>query len=227
MNTRRLMVVALIVLMLTSAVLIFFRGIVRELIVVPISYIFWVIGTFVRNTNQEFFWVALIIIALLVAYRSMKPQKKAEFYDDGSSPYTSSNSLSPNQGRVSFWATRVGLIRFGPYYQTSLRDAVSQLLLDVLAYRYRLTRRQVEQRVQDGSLKVPPEIRQFLQTSIFMYRVEQVTFFQYVLRQLRFWFLSKFKKSSSGTVMLDPDLARVVQYMEEELEVSYYDHSGR
>jgi hypothetical protein len=174
-----------------------------------------------------FFWLAVLFIALITAWRSIRPPKKSkeeEFYR----PLTSDDTLSTGgRGRVGYWLTRVHTLRMGSYYQSNFNQGVSRLLVEMLAYRHHLTPRQIEQALEKGKLNVPADIADFVHNNAAQYIQARPDYIAWLINSFREWLLNRIKNTPvDSTYVLDPAVRRVITYMEEELEVSY-DQSGR
>lgn len=220
-NKRRLYVVSAILLVMVTAILFSLRDVVREVIVIPITYLVWVIGILIESTAQLFFWLAVLFIALLVAWRSIRPPKKPRD-ETIYRPLTSDETLSASgRGRVAFWLTRVNTLRLGNYYHANFNEAVSRMLVDMLAYRHHLTPRQVEQAISRGSISVPPDIVEFVRKNAGQRMFVQPSLLTWIMNALREWFLTRINREAAKTDdVLDPAVRRVIAYMEEELEVT-------
>jgi hypothetical protein len=74
MSSRRWQVILLVVLglALASAVLaLFMRDLVREYVVVPVSYVAWLVDLVINSIPQSTYWALLVAIAALVAWRAI------------------------------------------------------------------------------------------------------------------------------------------------------------
>lgn len=161
MNPRRLLLFGGVILLLSAALLLWARDLIRELIVLPLSYLIWAGGLFVENTPQIFFWSVLLVLSSVAAYRSLAGRGKETFPEPIELDTGPRNR--PISGRVVFWSFKVGGLRQtnSPYFRGTFEQAVGKLLFDTLAYRFRLTQNQLEDALRDGSLDVPPEVRAY------------------------------------------------------------------
>jgi hypothetical protein len=220
-NRRRLIIVGLVLLAALSVLLFSLRDVVREVVVIPLSYLFWLVGLFVRNTSQIFFWLAAVLIGLLVAYRSIRPRKKA-FDEINRVPGGDSMAPSTDFGRVGFWLTRINALRMGSFYRDNFNHSISRLLLDVLSYRHHLPPRQVELALKRGALVVPPDVAEFVLANAHARIDLQPNLLNWLLHSIREWFLVHVRRIPiEQQSLLDPTVRRVITYMEEELEVPY------
>lgn len=220
LNSRRLIVVAAIVLAVTTALLYSFRAVVRELIIIPVSYWIWIIGLFLNSTPQYFFWIIALLIVFIIAWRSFIVKEKRN------ETVVRVPDYSPATGRVSYWATRVNLMRLGVYYQSTFNEALARLAIDLIGYRHRISNRQIERGLSRNTLRVPNEVRNFLLANLFQKEYKPVNLITYLYRAIRLWWISRFPGASSKREQLPDEARALIQYMEEELEV-HYDNAGQ
>ncbi len=163
---RRLIIFGVTLAVLTFALFFWMREIVHEVVVLPLSYLFFLGGIVVDTTPQVFFWFAMVSIAIYIAYRSLnKRQKPGELVlhripvDD---------QPKESAGRLSFWATKVNILRQhrGSYFLGGFHLTFGRLVIDLISHRYHLTPGQVEERVRDGSLDLPDEVKEYLMYSL-------------------------------------------------------------
>jgi hypothetical protein len=165
-NFRRLAIFMALFLLLSVAFLFWASDIIRELVVMPVSYIIWAVGVLVDYTPQIFFWIVLLFIAFQIAYRSLTRKRKAK------QPIQTNTSDAANgletKGRVAYWATRVDFLRSrrGEYFARSFHNTLGKLLLDMLAYRYRLPPKQIEEWLKEGAPGLPEDIRDYALESL-------------------------------------------------------------
>jgi hypothetical protein len=134
------------------------RDFIREFVVVPLLYAFWIGQIIFDAIPQAAFWSCFLGVALLLAGASLlRPGK----------PRSQSREAGTIQrGRVETWAN---LIRQAPqedYYQWRLAQPLRELILETLAYEARLSTKEMKQRLMDDQLDLPPEIRAYLQASL-------------------------------------------------------------
>ncbi len=234
-NMPRLVIAAIVLIILSTGLLFWGREVVREVVVIPLSYLFWGIGVLVRTTPQIFFWISALLIASMIAYHTLSGRKKlAEAgpvaLDDAPTGYTS--------GRAVFWVNKVNLLRAGQggYAESNFYTAVTRLLVEMLAYRYRLPARTIEDQVRDGSLDIPPQVTHYMQTHLIRTERSPVGFWTLARRSLLEWARAMWQKLTKGSAPGsaqssaipqpagdDAELAYILDYMEEELEVPHDD----
>lgn len=234
-NLRRLILI--LVLLLLVSVLLFFwlRDVIREVIVLPISYLLFVTGIIVDTAPQLFFWLAILLIAFWIAYRSLSTRRRAVL--PPAAPVLSDTfDRNPYGGRVAFWSSKVNQMRTyrSDYYRSTFHYSLARLLIELLAHRYRLTMLETEERLRSGMLEVPAEIREYVLSSLSRRDIKHENFLSrfrksiiekirrlFSFRSESFW---KHAEISSDN-QAEAQIARIIRYMEEELEVTH-DHSS-
>ena len=220
LNIRRLIIFGVLILAASLALLLWSRPLVRELIIIPLSYWTWILGLFLESTPQIFFWLVTLMIIFIIAWRSFFVKEKPVAEVEKAPEYP------PTGGRVLYWSRRVELMRMGVYYQSTFNEALGRLALDLISYRHRANNRQIERGLTQNSLRVPPLVREFLLKHVFQREFKTVSYFTYLYRALRLWWVSRFKPSRQQQEELPAEARSLIQYMEKELEV-HYDHASR
>ena len=176
-----------------------FRNFIREVVVIPLLYVFW-IGRIVFDTiPQTGFWGCFLLIALLMASASLLKKSKSK---------SSTHEVKTVQpGRVETWAHLIRQATEEDYYQWRLAQPLRELILETLAHEARLTSKQIKQRLIDDQLDIPPEIRAYLQASLMSLSYLSAPRFGFRSRRL------------TSPLNLDP--ARVVQFLEDRYRETF------
>jgi hypothetical protein len=225
-NPRRLAIAAVILLILSGVLFYFMRDIVREMIVYPLSYLFYVGGVLLDVTPQVFCWFSVLLLSLWIAFRSLNPKRKAEPIATTIRP--ESDAHAGIRGRMNFWAVKVNILEQykGGYFMGGFHHSMGRLVIEVLAHRYRLTTMQVEERIRAGTLELPEDVQEYMRYSlgrqeIGLGRVRRV--WERLLAALRerlHWQILE-EKAEGPAMQAMRRLDIVIHYMEEELEVSH------
>ncbi len=235
-NPRRFIVILLVLAVISGAVLFWLRDIVREVVVLPLSYLVFVAGIIVDTAPQLFFWLAVILIAFWIAYRSLYARRRTAptaiapiLHDMG--------DRAPYGGRVAYWSTKVDHMRRyrSVYYQSTFHLSLARLLIELLAYRYRLTMLEAEERLRNDMLEVPEEVRAYVVTSLSRKDVTHQNFiarmWRKIIETVQRWLPGRHETSANPAddrpeSTAEAQIARVIHYMEEELEVTH-DHPSQ
>jgi hypothetical protein len=230
-NPRRLAIFVFLFVFFSIALVFLARDLIHEMIVLPVAYLLFLARIFIDSTPQVFFWLAVLLISGWIAYRSLyRRRKRADYYTVG---HAVTEEPRGGQGRMSFWTTKVNVARRygGSYFGSGFHLALGRLLIEMLAHRYRMSIGQVEDRIRSRTLDLPPEVEEYLLSSINRTefqgsRLQRL--WQEFLNKLHLWFSLPLPRQASEKTISSAlqGIDKVIYYMEEELEVSH-EHPGQ
>ena len=199
-----------LVLLLAIPLALLLQGWTREVLVVELWRVVWVMRILLLSVPQTLLWILLLIAVLLIAVRSLvlRPEPRdATAQEEAERP-----------GQVRILAKSIERTAEGEYFRWSLAQHVGELILDVLAYGERTTSERMKQRLRTGHLTLPPELETYLlllsSSGLRPAFSRPVSLFSRLKRLLQA------SRQPSG---LDPALERVIQFLEDQLEV-HHDH---
>jgi hypothetical protein len=181
------------------------RDFVRDALALPLSYILWFAGIIFETVPQIWFWTGLIVIALVLAMRSLDRERQPP-------PSAPGKSSRPARGRIDVWAERVAMLLKGRYSRHRFGYFIGKLILDVLSHEERLSFRDLERHLEQGETEVPPVVRDYLFSRLKpAYAEARPNFFT---RLKRFFGLEK-----PLAARLNAELETIVKFLEDQLEV--------
>jgi hypothetical protein len=188
----------------------------RRLVVVPVSYVSWLVKNIINSTHQFFFWLALLLLVGVLIGKSFRGRYIPP--PEGHTP----ESRSPKNSRLSFWL--IQLFYRGEITQVRFSDFIDRLMLDVLTYAYGLPVRSIEQRLETGEIVLPPEVIEYFQKRQSL--VNNRNPLQKLWRKLTLFFrdLLPKKSASNPAAIRDFELESILTYLEDQLEI-HHDHS--
>ena len=202
---RRFWLPALLVLLLAPLLVFPLRDLVRELIVVPLSYVAWFGDLLLQSLPPIFFWIILIFIALRIALRSLRRPAQPE----GAPESPEATYPTP----VALWARRLRLTRVGRYSRWRLAHHLSELAAEILAHHQGITPREARERIRDGEFEAPPEIHTYLHLGMSPQMLEGRDTITRLLVRLRL------HREPPSPLDLHPE--RVIAFLEDQLEVAH------
>lgn len=132
----------------------FGQDLIRELILMPLSYLIWVSGLVYRSIDQKILWSSMLILAVIIALLSLRI--KTGF----------SRRYHPveveNQNRVKVWRRRLLDVEQGGYLKWRLAQHLSHLILEALAFRTGQTPKQVFKSLTQNDHGLSQEMRAYL-----------------------------------------------------------------
>lgn len=204
MTGRRRLVLSIVLLLLLTGIgmAFFLRETVRQLVVLPLLYVLWVVRLFLRSIHQVVYWLVLLVVVLALAIRSLI----GRWGGAREAPLLS----VVYRGRVGMWARWVDLAQqryyYRGYFKWRLARQLGELTQNVLAYRDRIDPREVRQALDAGKLDLPPELQAYLGAGLWTRSFS-------AFRQWRQRFSRRREPSP-----LDVDPMCVVEYLEEQME---------
>jgi hypothetical protein len=232
-NPRRLLLFIVLMALVSAGLLLWAQDIVREVFVLPISYLIFLFGVIISTTPQFYFWVVLMMITFMMAYRSMKRKR----LPPERMPPSSLAELSQDpmrRGRVTYWSNKVTLMRStgSNFYTSNFHQTLGRLLIEMLSYRYRLPVIEIEQRLRSETLDVPPQVSEYVLHNMRPLAPDQrstlVIIWEEIVQAVKSFLEGRFPRESRAggnnpADQVDPNTAWILNYMEKELEVPHGD----
>ncbi len=187
----------LLILLLAGLLTPVFQDFVGYVFVTPFLYLFWVGRLIFEAIPQIITWGLFLVIALTIALYSLLKHRP---------PLRRSQRAfkTAHQERIETWLKLIERTDQETYYQWQLAQHLRKLTLAILAHDERLPTRQIQQRLTEGELDIPPEIEAYLQASL--------TSFSHLSDLIP---RSRLRKTASP---LDPDLEQIAQFLEKRLD---------
>ena len=220
-SSRRLIVLialgaGIVVIIAALVLMLVVRDFVRQAIVVPLSYIAWLAGLVLNSFPQSTYWAILLAAGILVAWKSLGSPRRW-FLQRNATPIIAE---SPQLSLLAARQAQLAQINESAFAREKTANDLRELMVQVLAYQERQSSDDIEQRIRNGTLVVPPEIHALLTDWQHWFAAEPVTSWQERLRRLgRRFGLGRQPISSQPSQLSEPSsyerkLARAIAYME-------------
>lgn len=183
----------------------------RERIVQPLSYSFWIVSMLLRGTPQVVFWGFLLIIAFVLALRSLAAASRRSVH-----PVPLQISYTP-RARLRFWVRQL-LLSQDDRSIIQLKDSLGRLALDILAYQQGLTPNQYQQLLDHGQMDPPKALVPFLDVRRRMFEAKGSLTFQ----EIRQWLertLDSLPFLPHQPQAVDAEVKHLVEFLEEQMDV--------
>jgi hypothetical protein len=207
MNRWRPVFLAVCVLALMLTLTLVFREAVRNVILVPILHLAWLLWNFLASFSQGTLWIFFICVFLLILIGGLRQPRQPDFL-----PQTPQKTKPAEHGRVYYWARQVNMMAVEGYSRIYSLLELRKLVLAQLAFHERLTRKQVEQRIDAQALDLPPEILTLINLDEKAQKARPPTLAERI-KQLYQWIFRRDRNT------LPPELRReltsVIDYLEE------------
>lgn len=217
MSARRGGVILFIVLAvaLASAVLaVFLQGFVRQYVVLPVSFVAWLLGLVANSIPQSAYWAVLVAAAALIAWRAvLGPLRRNQRGE--------STPLATQQAERSHLAERQGMLARldgSGFARERVASDLRALVVQQIAYLDHQPVDEVERRIRAGPLSLPGEVASLLADWQHWLAEEPIRPWARRLRALR-------QRLGLQPVPAPEDsrylrqVARVIDYLENELAV--------
>lgn len=175
------------------------RGIVNELIVVPIAYLFWLLGLLYLSTHQVIWWIAILLVVLFVLGKSLLPELKPS--------RKLVNPTRRERGKVESLATSLQKSKKGIYFKWLVANRLGKLTHEILLQRGNGKPRSVFAPLTGEGLEPTPEMQQYLEKGLH-------------------GSFAEFPNTGNGyfappqRTLLDHDVAEVIEFLESQVEDS-------
>ncbi|HEY3291062.1 MAG TPA: hypothetical protein VGK87_13105 [Anaerolineae bacterium] len=213
LHRRALILVGIggIVMVVGLVMSLFVRDFVRDVIIIPVTYVAWLADLVIRSIPQSTFWGIIVAVSILVAWRSLGSQKG--FFQRRKTIVR----ISAEDTDRSVLSTRLDAIRRMPsssFARESLGFELRLLVIRLLVHRERLTEAEIERQVQSRELNVPPDVYSLLTSWRTWLSTTQPASPLQQLQTVWRYFRRTPASAAPPDPVLEQRLARTVEYME-------------
>lgn len=131
------------------------RDFIRDALALPLAYTLWLVELIFQSIPQAWCWTGLLGIVLVIAMRSLDRERRPP-------PAAPPQSTRVPLGRITVWTERITMLLRGKYSRHRFGYFIGKLILDVVSHEERLSLRDIERRVEQGELELPPAVREYL-----------------------------------------------------------------
>jgi hypothetical protein len=153
MTSRDRLVLVVVVLLPIAVLAVLLQGFVREVLIGPVLYVYWIIRLFLESIPQIWEWIAFLLLATYLVARTFAPRQ--------SLPRARRQEVV-ERGRVEDWARLLHQAHGDSFARWRLAQRLSVLGGDVLATEQRVSHREIWRRLDRGQLDVPQPLRAYL-----------------------------------------------------------------
>ena len=173
------------------------RGIVNELLVVPIAYIFWLLGLLYLSTHQVIWWILILLVVLFILGKSLLPELKL--------PRKVLTSTRQERGKVESLAASLKKSNKGIYFKWLVANRLGKLTHEILLQRGNGKPRSVFAPLTGEGLEPTPEMQQYLEKGL------HGSFAEFPNTNNRYF-------APPSKTSLDHDVAEVIEFLESSIE---------
>lgn len=173
------------------------RGIVNELIVVPIAYIFWLLGLLYISTHQVIWWIVILLLVLFILGKSLLPELKL--------PRKRVTPTRRERGKVESLATSLQKSKKGIYFKWLVANRLGKLTHEILLQRGNGKPRSVFAPLTGEGLEPTLAMQQYLEKGL------HGSFAEFPNTGNRYF-------APPSKTLLDHDVAEVIEFLESSIE---------
>jgi hypothetical protein len=205
-----ILLIAVLALALAVVVMAWQGNFLREKVVRPLSYVFWISSILLRGTPQALFWGILLLVTIVMASRSLfaPSQDEPRLHTAPGSSY--------HRSRLRYWLHQLLLNRYeSARYQ--ILEAVARLAMDVLSYQQGSTLQQFQRQIDPAKME-PEFLATLFQSRTPTYNRRSLWNLD-ELRQIvgRLWRALPFQKPLLNAQI--PEIERTISYLEEQMDI--------
>jgi hypothetical protein len=134
------------------------RGVVHELIVVPLSYLLWLLELVYLSLHQSVWWIGTILVVLFILGRSLLTEIEP--------PKTTFSLIRSERGKVENLAVSIEKSKKGIYFKWLVANRLGKLAYQILLLREHGKPRSVFAPLTAEGWDITPEIRQYLEKGL-------------------------------------------------------------
>ena len=131
---------------------------VREAVVIPFLYIFWILRFLLAAIPQANFWPCFVLLLFLIMVISFvqrpKRLKRAK------------EVVTTEPQRIAQWAVLLNKAKGEDYFKWRLSQQMQKLLLDSVAHQKGQTFAETRTQLRQNTLKMPPDVNAYFQASL-------------------------------------------------------------
>ncbi len=174
-----------------------FREAVNQLVVIPLAYMLWLLRLFYRSIDQAFWWIGIVLVALIVVGSSLLPEIKPK--------WKKIDLTREERGGVESLARAIQKSQNGIYFKWSVANRLGRLAQQMLSLREHGKPRSTVAPLAADGWTPPDEVQRYLEKGL------RGSFAEFPNSNWNYF--SPPAKSS-----LDHDVDEVVEFLESKME---------
>jgi hypothetical protein len=124
----------------------------QEAVILPVYYIFWLMGNLIRSIDQSIIWSVLVLVVVIIGGNIFI------FQTQGSVDRAPEEDTNGSTGRIAHWTTYTRLMQANARSENFFIDEARNLLVDILASQYHLTRNDAIDQIHEREIPIPNDI---------------------------------------------------------------------
>jgi hypothetical protein len=211
-DKARISLVFILLVLLLSILALVYWDFIRDTIIIPIYYIIWVIGLFLKSIPQGVYFATLVFISLYIGFKTLESVQ-------GERSTKRLEKDRPESGtQYQRWKSLYTNIDINPFARHRFVWEARKLILSILAYEQGINSAEAETLVPNGTVAVPEPIRNLIEEKKIpgsrppINRIAHAVFW---LRRLLF------KVDTENDLQIDPLVGEIISFIEHRLEINH------
>ena len=223
---ERLPAIAL-ALLLVGLLFLIASGAFEQVVIVPLLFLWWVARVLYESIPQALLWGIFVAIAVPLIAKSLAWR---------AAPLPTAVPQAGTRGHVADWSRWLRDSSRDDHARWQLAQRLSQLAVEALALREQCSPQEINRRLQNGSLDLPPDLRAYLRAGLSLYAPRSKPRSKGIARNWLFGRLQRPARASrdgmrpsdrvvprapaAHTNPLDVDPALLIEYLEHTLQLA-------
>jgi hypothetical protein len=211
-NKAKLVLAFIAFVLFFSILALVYWDFIRDTIIVPIYYIIWVIGLFLRSIPQGVYFAFLITLSLVMGFKTLEGMK------DTQNPKRRKGDQPQAGTQYLHWKSLYTSIDVNPFARNRFAWEARKLILSILAYEQGVNTSEAEALVRNGMVDIPDTIRNLIEekripdTRLTLNRITSL-----MLRVRRLFF----NGDTETDLEIDSSVAEIIGFIEYHLEINH------
>jgi hypothetical protein len=189
-----------------------FWDFIRDVIVVPIYYLIWLVGLILNSIPQVIFLILLVFVCFMITLNTLFKIWSGQ-YRRAASRYRTIEG-----GRYLFWNRLLTNLRSNPFSRDNFALEARKLILSILSYQEGIDIPGIEQILADHKISVPVSVAQLVISKKLPFLPEKGNPHG---RKLPKFLHRFFQKDAQDEPMMDEQAKEIIHFIEDRLEISH------
>jgi hypothetical protein len=211
-DRTRIIVAFLLVALAFSVLTLLFWDFVRDAIIVPIYYSFWIGGLMLNSLPQEAYLAVLVLISAVIGLNTLARLRIRRDQPDVNFIH------APTETRYLYWKRLSTHLYRSRFSKNLFASEARKLVLTILAHEYRLETAEIDALIRRDALPVPETIRRLIEQGEIQIAEQPSDRLSSLLHQIERLLP---QTNTPREPQIDAHLAEIIAFIEQHLEITY------
>lgn len=138
-----------------------FRDWVRQEIVLPITFVVWVIGLFLRSIDQQVYWTIVVLICVIITLSILWPGPINVVHREPQHP-------GQAMSRYHQWRAYISNLEHSSFAGDNLARELVRLTVQILSFQQNQSTDETYRQIDTGKISLPEDFAAFLRRRAFV-----------------------------------------------------------